>query len=122
MSFETSRELTGNEKATIRRLVTGECANYDHEYGCLPLECPCYMLTKCWTGVYCKYFVNAVLPLDPVLEVKLLTTHNVKSRHCNFCGELFRAKHKRAYCNKLCASKAQRKKQREHMRKKRDIC
>lgn len=30
------RELTREEKAVIRKLVTGLCANYDREYGCLP--------------------------------------------------------------------------------------
>ena len=31
------RELTREEKAAIRKLVTRLCANYDREYGCLPL-------------------------------------------------------------------------------------
>ena len=34
-----SRELTREEKKKIRALVTKWCANYDKEYGCLPLEC-----------------------------------------------------------------------------------
>lgn len=39
------RELTRSERAAIRRLVTGLCANYDErEKLCLPLDCPCYML------------------------------------------------------------------------------
>ena len=59
-----SRELTRQEKAAIRKLVTKWCANYDKGYGCLPLDCPCYMLGKCWTGAYCRYFRSAVLPLD----------------------------------------------------------
>ena len=63
-----SRELTRQEKTAIRKLVTKWCANYDKDYGCLPLDCPCYMLGKCWTGTYCRYFRAAVLPLDPVLE------------------------------------------------------
>jgi len=66
-----SRELTRRERTAIRRLVTGICANYDPEYGCLPLDCECYMLTKWWTGAYCKYFQTAVLPLDTVLEADL---------------------------------------------------
>ena len=65
------RELTREEKAAIRKLVTKWCANYDKEYGCLPLDCECYMLGKCWTGAYCRYFREAVLPLDPVLEAVL---------------------------------------------------
>ena len=49
------------------KLVTKWCANYDKECGCLPLDSECYMLGKCWTGAYCRYFREAVLPLDPVL-------------------------------------------------------
>ena len=45
-----SRELTREEKRSIRKLVFSLCANYDREYGCLPLDGPCYMLGKCWTG------------------------------------------------------------------------
>ena len=39
-----SRELSRQEKTAIRKLVTKWCANYDKDYGCLPLDCPCYML------------------------------------------------------------------------------
>ena len=66
------RELTQEEKAAIRKLVTRLCANYDREYGCLPLGGPCYMMDKCWTGAYCRYFREAVLPNDPVLEAALI--------------------------------------------------
>ena len=66
-----SRELTRQEKAAIRSLVKRWCANYDKDAGCLPLDCECYMLGKCWTGAYCRYFRSAVLPLDPVLERSL---------------------------------------------------
>ena len=45
-----ARELTREEKAKIRKLVKKWCANYDKECGCLPLDCECYMLGKCWTG------------------------------------------------------------------------
>ena len=45
-----ARELTREEKRAIRALVTKWCANYDRECGCLPLDCECYMLGKCWTG------------------------------------------------------------------------
>ena len=65
------RELTRQERAAIRALVVKWCANYDREYGCLPLDCPCYMLGKCWTGAYCRYFREAVLPLDPALEAAI---------------------------------------------------
>ena len=68
-----ARELTREEKRAIRALVTKWCANYDRECGCLPLDCECYMLGTCWTGALCRYFREAVLPLDPALEAALLT-------------------------------------------------
>lgn len=68
-----SRELTREEKAAIRALVVKWCANYDRECGCLPLDGECYMFGKCWTGAYCRYFREAVLPLAPALEASLLT-------------------------------------------------
>ena len=43
---KTERELTVPERRSIRKLVTGRCANYDQEYGCLPLDCEC----PCWVS------------------------------------------------------------------------
>ena len=65
------RELTRQEKTAIRKLVVQWCANYDRDTGCLPLDCGCYMLGKIWTGPMCRYFRQAVLPLDPALEQAL---------------------------------------------------
>ena len=82
-----SRELTREEKRKIRVLVTKWCANYDKEYGCLPLDCECYMLGKCWTGALCRYFQEAVLPLDPALEAALLTEGpRPEFKPCPICG------------------------------------
>lgn len=66
-----SRELTREERAAIRALVVKWCANYDRDYGCLPLDCECYMLSKCWMVALCRYFRVAVLPLAPALEAAL---------------------------------------------------
>ena len=81
------RELTREEKKSIRALVTRWCANYDRDYGCLPLECECYMLMKCWTGPMCRYFRDAVLPIDPALAVQLAQVGPVEElRICPLCG------------------------------------
>ena len=81
-----ARELTRDEKKKIRTLVTGMCANYDRESGlCLPLDCACYMLHKCWTGAYCRYFREAVLPLDPELQAAL-TTEGISPGAAGLCG------------------------------------
>ena len=82
-----SRELTRKEKTAIRSLVVTWCANYDREYGCLPLDSDCYMLGKCWTGSYCRYFRESVLPLDPALEAALLTEGpRPEFKPCPVCG------------------------------------
>ena len=41
---KTERELTVPERRSMRKLVTGSYANYDREYGCLPLtaNAPCW--------------------------------------------------------------------------------
>ena len=85
-----ARELTREEKAAIRKLVTRLCANYDRDVGCLPLDCPCYMLEKCWTGALCRYFREAVLPNDPVLETSLAAEGPApETRPCPVCGRAF---------------------------------
>ena len=115
-----SRELTREEKAAIRRLVTSMCANYDREYGCLPLDCECYMLTKCWTGAYCRWFREAVLPLDPALEAALCSGGPAPDfKPCPVCGGAVPVDGRQAYCSRRCAQAARRKQKREHMRKKR---
>ena len=69
MSAQPERELKRFERAAIRRLVMNLCANYDSsDRLCLPLDCPCYMLDKWWTGALCRYFRSAVLPTEPKLE------------------------------------------------------
>ena len=115
-----SRELTREEKAAIRSLVVKWCANSDRECGCLPLDCECYMLGKCWTGAYCRYFREAVLPLDPALEAALLTEGpRPDFKVCPVCGRPVSPDRRQAYCSAACAKKAHRRQQREYMRKKR---
>ena len=115
------RELTRAERSAIHKLVKDLCANYDSKYGCLLLDGNCYMFGKYWTGAYCKYFREAVLPTDLVLEA-MLTGSGTETRRCAICGEAFPASGRQAYCSDVCAGKAQRRQQREHMRKKRDGC
>lgn len=114
-----ARELSREEKRAIRKLVTSMCANFDKEYGCLPLDCECYMLGKCWTGAYCRYFQNAVLPLNPALELALTSATPAEMRSCTICGKAFPQDGKRAYCSDACTSLARRKRQRDYMRQKR---
>lgn len=117
-----ARELTRDEKKKIRSLVTWMCANYDRESGlCLPLDCACYMLHKCWTGAYCRYFREAVLPLDPELQAAL-TTEGISPelRACAVCGKAFWPEGRQAYCSDACKAEGNRRKSRERMRKMRE--
>jgi len=117
--LEYGRELTREEKAAIRALVTRRCANFDREYGCLPLGCGCYMLEKCWTGAYCRYFREAVLPLDPKLEAALMGRNLSLFQPCPVCGRLIPRNGKQRYCSPDCRKVALREQKRAHMRKKR---
>ena len=66
---KTYRELTGKEKRQIKKLVASKCANYDKEYGCLPLDCECYMFGVCYScSGLCKWFRKALLPTVPELQ------------------------------------------------------
>ena len=96
------RELTAREKQAIRRLVTSECANYDHEWGCLPLDGTCYMFTIAYVNSsQCKYFQNAVLPLDPALEAVLSRR---PTKPCMRCGRKIPVQGRRAYCGPCALS------------------
>ena len=115
-----SRELTREGKRAIRKLVFALCANYDREYGCLPLDGPCYMLGKCWTGAYCRYFREAVLPLDPVLAASICEEGPAPgTRLCAVCGSPFLPEGRQAYCSEACKAEGNRRKSRERRRKKR---
>ena len=115
-----ARELTREEKAAIRKLVTRLCANYDRDVGCLPLDYPCYMLEKCWTGALYRYFREAVLPNDPVLEASLAAEGPApETRPCPVCGRAFLPNGRTRYCSDGCAKAALRQQKRNYMRKKR---
>ena len=91
MSGPPSRELTRQERAAIRRLVTDLCANYDSQDKlCRSLDCPCYMLHKWWTGSFCRYFREAVLPTDPALESAITGEDtSLKQKTCPVCGRAY---------------------------------
>jgi len=118
------RELTRAELAAMKKLARDLCANFDHEYGCLLLDAECYMMygVAYTCSALCKYFRNAVLPTDPVLEDILNGRTPPATTKCAACGDPFPVNGKQAYCSDACRLKSQRGQQREHMRKKRDKC
>ena len=112
------RELTGREKQRIKKLVTSLCANYDKEYGCLPLDCDCPMLGICFTNsALCRYFRKSVLPEYAGLEAVFT---QISTTHCKQCGKPFPTDGKRVYCSQRCAEEARRKQTAARVRKYRE--
>ena len=113
-----TRELTTQERRSIRKLVTGHCANHDSEYGCLPLDCECPMLGICYTNsAMCRYFRESVLPNDPELEAALQA---LPTKRCQRCGKPFPVSGRRVYCSDKCADAARRKQIAARVRKHRN--
>ena len=70
--FLNYKRLTQAQMPRVRRLVRqccnydgGECIARDDGVGCVCVQTISYSLL-------CRWFRNAVLPLDPVLELRLL--------------------------------------------------
>ena len=115
MTGQPSRELTRQELAAVRRQVTELCANYDSQDKlCRPLDCPCYMLHKWWTGSFCRYFQETVLPVDPALESAITGEDtSLKQKTCPVCGKAYLPTTSQAYCSDSCRAFARRKSERE---------
>ena len=121
MIYEKHRELTRAERTAIRKLVKEQCANYDCKCGCLLFNDECYMfygVAFTNTGM-CKYFRNAVLPADSILEAILTSNTVIETRTCPICSKDFPVNNKQLYCTNVCADEAHRRRNRENMRKSR---
>jgi|GEM_PF-195756 len=104
------RELTGRERQAIRRLVKEWCANYDSDYGCLPLDSECFMFGKAYSGgALCKWFRDAVLPLDTELERIFTGGVAPDMKPCAVCGTAFPLNGRQIYCSDKCAASGRRK-------------
>ena len=115
---KTERELTVPERRSIRKLVTGSCANYDRDYGCLPLDCECPMFGICFTiSALCRKFRAALLPEAPELQAVF---EPMPLAVCKECGKHFQKNGKRVYCSDECAAEARRKQTAARVRKHRE--
>lgn len=115
-----SRELTTNEKSQIRRSVIKRCACYDREYGCLPLDSNCYMMTIGFNdSKLCRYYEKCILPIESeILSFLKIQTGVVKN--CKYCGVRFLALGNHQYCSDYCSLMARRRGAVRRMRKSRD--
>jgi hypothetical protein len=116
------RELTRAELREIRKLAAKECANYDRDYGCLPLDGKCYMSygVAYTSSKPCIYFRKAVLPLNPTLSALFSGEAVVDHiRRCSVCGKkLYVECGKQKYCP-ICALRVHRRQKTESERKRR---
>ena len=118
MNGQPSRELTRQERAAIRRLVTDLCANHDNQDRlCLPLDCPCYMLHKWWAGSFCRYFPGGGAAGGPGAGIchyrrgHFPETENMPGLRQGYLPT------SQAYCSDSCRAFARRKSERERKRR-----
>ena len=99
------------------RRLTHECCNYC-DGNCLLLddgeECVCVQSIS--YSLLCKYFRNAVLPAEPMLEANILGT---RFERCVSCGApILKKGNRKKYCGR-CAVRAYKKQQAAYARRKR---
>lgn len=105
--------LTEGQHRKVRSLIKSDCANF-YAGNCLLLDwhtesCQCpQMLTR---SLVCRWFKNAVLPIDRELNEEIRKT---SSQHlCRDCGDWFYPEH----CNTLFCPKCRLLRARESKRK-----
>lgn len=113
------RELSRREKAMIGSSVHRKCANYDSEYGCMPMDSDCYMLKIGYTNSsLCKYFEKYILPTEIELQMHLQKTSGI-AKACEICGNMFIAHKNQKFCSEACKAFAKKKGAAERKRRQR---
>ena len=71
-AFQNYKRLTKAQMSRVRKLVK-QCCSYDGR-ACIALDdgAGCVCVQTISYSLLCKWFRAAVLPLDPVLELRLL--------------------------------------------------
>lgn len=110
-------KMTKVQYRAVKDLAVRMCANYDRPTGdCLLMDEACWQV--CCSSGLCRYFKEAVLPLDRVLYADLVKPGSLKV--CA-CGRSFVPASNRAkYCPE-CAI-AERRKQKALCERKRRMC
>lgn len=108
--------LTPKQRQKANALIKRLCANYEGG-NCLALDDgePCVCVQSISYSLLCKYFRNAVLPAEPMLEAAILGT---RFGRCVSCGApILKKDNRKKYCGK-CAVRAYKKQQTEYARRK----
>lgn len=114
--------FTAAERRKVITLIQEECCN--HISGdCVPCDTKCAQIASMRQGsdnpdLVCRWFRDAVLPLDKDLQGSLLAPHNMKK--CEQCGKMFAGGSNSAkYCAD-CSANIQKKLKREYAQKRRN--
>lgn len=104
----------------VNTLIRSECCNYDND-NCMLLDDGAYH--KCpqlaSSTLNCKWFVEAVLPLDSLLKDEIFHTIKRDVQRCSSCGtEIVRKSNRSKYCPK-CSFKMYKQQKAENQRKRR---
>ena len=77
--------ITPKQARTVRRLARDQCCNCT-DGNCLLLDDgdsnPCVQLISCY-GIYCKYFLHAVLPAERKLYAQIIEQNELRSERRN---------------------------------------
>ena len=110
-----SKPLSPKQGKRVNRLVKKECCNFDNG-NCILLD----EGEACLCSLLCRWFSDAVLPLDRELFAELYAPE--EKRRCTVCGAPFASKSNNAkYCPD-CRKKITRKQAAERMQKKAKPC
>lgn len=91
-------QMTPQQRVKANRLIRRLCANYS-DGECVALDCICPQSIS--YTLLCKYFRQAVLPAEPILEAEILKKKPELT--CSVCGVPIRKTgNRRKYC-KCCA-------------------
>lgn len=106
--------LSDEQLTAVKKLVK-KCCNY-YQGMCMALDegdgCPCVQSFS--YSLICKWFRNAVLPIEPSLEAALF---RCEKKICAYCGKPFiPTSNRAAYCPN-CRTKHQREKDAEKHRR-----
>ena len=112
------RELTPSEISRVNKLVRKECCNHDCG-NCIMAddgdEHACAQLMS--RHMSCRWFEEAVLPLDPELALQLSEEKETPVAYCEICGqEIIKTNNKKKYCDS-CAARRKRKQSAKSLRK-----
>ena len=96
--------MSKTQKRSAVTLIREECANC-FQGQCLPLDTACPQINS--DSLLCRWFRDAVLPLDGQLHAQVMGAGGLKT--CEVCGGVFRALSNRAKYCAGCAAKERKK-------------